>query len=80
VFKSVVVLIFILMLLIFSSQNMEEAKIHMVAGNPLHIPLILIIAGAFIAGYATALFVFIMKQTRRKDRNREITMREPSRF
>lgn len=68
------------MLLIFSSQNMDEAEIHMVAGNPLQIPLILIIAGAFIAGYATALFVFIMKQTKRKDKNRDIVLRDPSRF
>lgn len=79
-FKSVVVLIFILLLLIFSSQNMEHAEIHMVAGNPLEIPLILIIAGAFIAGYATALFTFIIKQSKRKDKNRDIVMREHSRF
>ncbi len=79
-FKSVVVLIFILMLLIFSSQNMEHAEIHMVAGNPLQVPLILIIAGAFIAGYATALFTFIMKQSKRKNKNREMVMREHSRF
>ncbi len=79
-FKSIVVLIFILMLLIFSSQNMDEAEIHMVAGNPLQIPLILIIAGAFIAGYATALFTFIMKQSKRKDRERDIVIREQSRF
>ena len=79
-FKSVVVLIFILLLVIFSSQNMEHAEIHVVAGRPLQLPLILIIAGAFIAGYATALFTFIIKQSKRKDKNREMVLRDPSRF
>ena len=73
-------LIFIVLLLIFSSQNMEHAEIHAVAGRPFSAPLILIIAGAFIAGYATALFTFIMKQSKRKDKNREIVLRDSSRF
>ncbi|MBT7307646.1 MAG: LapA family protein [Gammaproteobacteria bacterium] len=79
-FKSVVVLIFILLLLIFSSQNMEHASIHVVTGRPLQIPLILIIAGAFVAGYATALFTFIMKQSKRNNKNRDVVLRNPNRF
>ncbi|MBT3404186.1 MAG: hypothetical protein HOL04_09390 [Gammaproteobacteria bacterium] len=79
-FKSVVMLIFIVLLLIFSSQNMEHAEIHAVAGRPFSVPLILIIAGAFVAGYATALFTFIMKQSKRRDKERDITLRGPSGF
>ncbi|HIJ21595.1 MAG: LapA family protein [Gammaproteobacteria bacterium] len=79
-FKSVLVLIFILLLLIFSSQNMEHAAIHVVTGRPLQVPLILIIAGAFVAGYATALFTFIMKESKRRNKNRDIVVRGPDRF
>ncbi len=79
-FKSVLMLIFIVLLLIFSSQNLEHAEIHAVAGRPFKLPLILIIAGSFIAGYATALISFIMKQSKRKDKNRDIVLRDPSRF
>ena len=79
-FKSVVMLVLIVLLMIFSSQNMEDAQIHAVAGRPFSIPLILIIAGSFIAGYATALFTFIIKQSKRKDKNRDVMLRDPSRF
>lgn len=65
-FKAMLSLIVIILLVIFSSQNMEHTPVNMVLGGPVSVPLILVIAGAFIAGYATALFTFVISASKKK--------------
>ena len=67
-FKAVISLIIVILLIIFASQNMEDVSIHVVMGSPVEIPMILIIAVSFILGYATALFTFVMKASRSKQK------------
>ncbi|MBF0255887.1 MAG: LapA family protein [Gammaproteobacteria bacterium] len=65
-FRAVVSLFVIVTMLIFASQNMEEAEIHVVAGRPQHVPLILIIAVSFVSGYAMAILSFIFSNSRKR--------------
>jgi uncharacterized integral membrane protein len=66
VFRAVISLIVIITMLIFASQNMEEAEIHVVAGRPAQLPLILIIAISFVSGYAMAILSFIFSNSRKR--------------
>jgi uncharacterized integral membrane protein len=77
VFKAVVSLIIVILLVIFASQNMDHAEVNMVMGSPTKVPLILIIAGAFIAGYATALITFVMSATRKKKARQSLPEQYP---
>ncbi|MBF0339551.1 MAG: LapA family protein [Magnetococcales bacterium] len=47
-------LLLAILLLIFASQNMHAVQVRLVVGPPLELPLILIISGAFIAGFLLA--------------------------
>ncbi|MBF0123860.1 MAG: hypothetical protein HQL60_00830 [Magnetococcales bacterium] len=49
-------LLFAVLLLIFASQNANDTQIRFVFGPPVAMPLILIIAGAFVGGMAAATF------------------------
>ncbi|MBF0416679.1 MAG: LapA family protein [Magnetococcales bacterium] len=44
-------LLLAILLLIFASQNMHAVQIRLIVGPPFDLPLILIISGAFIAGF-----------------------------
>ena len=70
VFKSIISLIIILLLIIFSTQNMSHTSVHVIMGGPIQLPLILIIAVAFIAGYATALLAFVVTASRKKKKEK----------
>ncbi|CAK0775734.1 putative magnetosome protein MamL [Gammaproteobacteria bacterium] len=52
-----------MLVLIFTSQNMHEVEIRLVFGSSFTMPLIAIIAGAFVGGFVVATVV-------RKNRNR----------
>ncbi len=70
-FKAVISLIVIITMLIFASQNMEEAEIHVVAGRPAQVPLILIVAISFVSGYAVAILSFIFSNSRKRKKDRQ---------
>ncbi len=53
-----------MLVLIFTSQNMQDVEISLIFGTPVRMPLILIIVGAFICGFGVATFVA------RRNRNR----------
>ncbi len=55
------------LLLIFASQNMHETAVRLIIGPPVTLPLILILAGAFITGFALAIF---SRWVRQSDRHR----------
>ncbi|MEO5378730.1 MAG: lipopolysaccharide assembly protein LapA domain-containing protein [Magnetococcus sp. DMHC-6] len=63
----IVSLIFAILLLIFASQNMHEVEVRFVFGEPVEMPMILAIAGAFICGFALAIFNFILRKSKSKD-------------
>ncbi|MBF0447315.1 MAG: LapA family protein [Magnetococcales bacterium] len=60
-------LIFALFLLIFASQNMQEVEVRLVFGEPVEMPMILAIAGAFISGFALAIFTVLVRSAPKKD-------------
>lgn len=53
-------LILAILLLIFASQNMHSATVRLVFGSPVEIPMIMVIAGAFVVGFAVAIFMNIV--------------------
>ncbi|MEO5370379.1 MAG: LapA family protein [Magnetococcus sp. DMHC-1] len=57
----ILTLLVTLFLLIFSSQNMHEVTVRFVFGEPVEMPLIVAIAGAFILGFAVAVFTFLVR-------------------
>jgi uncharacterized integral membrane protein len=67
VVRLVISLIFVIFLLIFSSQNMHEIEVRFVLGEPVEMPMILAIAGAFISGFALAIFTIIVRGEKKKD-------------
>jgi len=78
VFKSIISLIIIILLVIFASQNMHDTSVHIVMGSPIEVPLILIIAGAFLAGYVTALISFVVAAPAKKHKaKQELPQRYP---
>ncbi|MEO5377231.1 MAG: hypothetical protein H7832_05540 [Magnetococcus sp. DMHC-6] len=52
----IVSLIFAILLLIFSSQNMHEIHVRFVIGDPVKMPMILVLAGAFMSGFLLAVY------------------------
>ncbi len=64
--KAVVLLVIVVLLLVFTMQNMEHAVVYVVTGQPIRIPLILLIAISFVLGYAFALLTFVLGIARRK--------------
>lgn len=54
-------LIFSIFLLIFSSQNMHNVEVRFVFGEPVEMPMILVVAGAFVSGFALAIFTLIIR-------------------
>mgnify|MGYP002633685417 CR=1 FL=1 len=49
---------------------MNPTPVHMIMGSQLQVPLILIIVVAFIIGYATALFSFVVTASRKKKKDK----------
>ncbi|MEO5366615.1 MAG: LapA family protein [Magnetococcus sp. WYHC-3] len=70
-FRLVLTLILILFLLIFSSQNMHDVTVRFVFGEPVEMPLILALAGAFILGFGMATFTYLVRGTGSKRRDDE---------
>ncbi|MBF0139416.1 MAG: DUF1049 domain-containing protein [Magnetococcales bacterium] len=64
--RLVISLIFAIFLLIFASQNMHGTAVRFVFGEAVEMPLILALAGAFIAGFALAIFYFIIRTGSKK--------------
>ena len=65
--RLVISLIFAIFLLIFASQNMHEVEVRFVFGEPVEMPMILAIAGAFVSGFALAIFTIIVKGGDKKE-------------
>ncbi|MBF0219221.1 MAG: hypothetical protein HQL49_06805 [Gammaproteobacteria bacterium] len=64
--RAIFTLVVIILLVIFTSQNMDDVEIYLVTGEPMHHPKILIIGIAFALGYATATISFIISSSKRK--------------
>ncbi|MBF0164557.1 MAG: LapA family protein [Magnetococcales bacterium] len=60
------------LLLIFASQNMHAVQVRLVVGPPLELPLILIISGAFIAGFLLATVNHLARKVMRIRRRNEV--------
>ncbi|MEG3640741.1 LapA family protein [Magnetococcus sp. PR-3] len=60
-FRLLLSLIITFFLLIFSSQNMHDVEVRFVFGEPVEMPLILALAGAFIGGFGIATFSFLVQ-------------------
>jgi len=66
VVRLVISLIFAIFLLIFASQNMHGTEVRFIFGDAVEMPVILALAGAFIAGFALAIFYFIVRAGSKK--------------
>ncbi len=65
--RLVVSLIFAILMLIFASQNMHETEVRFIFGEPVDMPMILAIAGAFVSGFALAIFTIMVRGEEKKD-------------
>lgn len=70
--KLVSVLIMALLLLIFASQNMHPVWIRFVTGPPVQMPLIVIIVGSLIVGFAIATFNHILRTAKQNRKTEEV--------
>lgn len=59
--KLIVSLLFAIFLLIFASQNMHEVEVRFVFGEAVEMPMVLVVAGAFVSGFALAIFTLIVR-------------------
>ena len=58
----------------FASQNTGSVAVFVIAGGPLELPLIAVIAISFFAGFAAAILGVIQKAIRRKKRKDVVVM------
>lgn len=70
--KLVSVLIMALLLLIFASQNMHPVWIRFITGSPVQMPLIVIIVGSLIVGFAIATFNHIIRTAKQNRKTEEV--------
>ena len=68
--KILIVFFVVVFFMMFASRNFDHVVLRFVFGNPLQIPLILVIMGSFVVGYATALFSFMLYLSNKKKNNR----------
>ena len=64
--KIILLFFVVIFFMMFASRNFEHVVIHFVFGTPMPIPLILVIGGSFVVGYATALFSFVLYLAKKK--------------
>jgi uncharacterized integral membrane protein len=65
VIRAVIYLLIVVLMLLFASQNLAPVELHIFIGAPLGVPLVLLLAIAFVAGYALALLSFIITAQRK---------------
>lgn len=65
-------LILALLMLIFASQNMHPVWIRFITGSPVQMPLIVIIVGSLIVGFAIATFSHIIRTARQNRKTEEV--------
>ncbi len=70
--KLVWALIMALLLLIFASQNMHPVWIRFITGPPVQMPLIVIIVGSLIVGFAIATLNHILRTARQNRKTEEV--------
>ncbi len=63
--RRVLVIIGSMLALLFVSQNLDTVEISLVMGRPVEAPLALVIAAAFLAGFATGIAVILERRFRR---------------
>ncbi|MEO5345511.1 MAG: LapA family protein [Magnetococcus sp. YQC-9] len=69
--RAFLALLLAILLLIFASQNMHAVQVRLVVGPPLELPLILIISGAFIAGFLVSTVNHLARKVMRIRRRNE---------
>lgn len=70
--KLIVSLILAILLLIFSTQNLHPVWVRFIVGPAVQLPVIVVLAGAFVAGYALAVFSQIIKGARKGSKNADL--------
>ncbi len=63
--RRVLVIIGSMLALLFVSQNLDTVEISLVVGRPVEAPLALVIAAAFLAGFAAGIGVVLERRFRR---------------
>jgi len=62
--KLVFILILAMLFAIFASQNMNPVLVHVVLGNPIQVPVIIIVFAAFMFGMIVTLFFAVVGRTK----------------
>lgn len=57
----VVYLILVVLVILFATQNMETVPVHLIAGRPFEVPLIVVVGMSFFAGFAAAIFGVVFR-------------------
>lgn len=57
---------------LFASQNLEIVPVYIFTGRAIEVPLIMIVAVSFFAGFVTAIFGVIQKAVRRHKRKSRV--------
>ncbi|GAB6051959.1 hypothetical protein JCM17960_07790 [Magnetospira thiophila] len=64
-------------IVLFASQNLDMVQVHLIAGNPVEVPLIVVIGLSFFIGFVTAIFSVIIRTLRDRSKQSRYT-RPPS--
>ena len=54
------------LIVLFASQNLEAVVVHLIAGRPIDVPLIVVIGVSFVVGFISAILGVIRKVTKNR--------------
>ena len=57
----IVYFILVVLVFLFATQNMETVPVHLIAGRPFEVPLIVVVGMSFFAGFAAAIFGVVLR-------------------
>ncbi|CCQ72993.1 lipopolysaccharide assembly protein LapA domain-containing protein [Magnetospira sp. QH-2] len=60
----VIYMVLVIGIVLFASQNLDMVSVHLIAGNPVEVPLIVVVGLSFFVGFVTAIFSVIIKTLR----------------
>ncbi|MEG3620327.1 LapA family protein [Magnetovibrio sp. PR-2] len=69
-------LAFVILMVVFASQNLTNVTVYLLAGSPIQIPLILVIGMSFFIGFAFAILT-VIRRAIRKPKREEGTFLQP---
>ncbi len=70
-------LFMVVLIVLFASQNLEVVQVHMIAGQPMDVPLIVVIGISFFVGFVSAILGVIRKAMKSNAKRQSIIRKIP---